>query len=525
MANRSRSPARRGDVQGISRHGDAQRAAFVTLATHDYSQGALVLTAGLRSGLPDWIDVIVFSDTELSLVPGVELRALSSLPDVPVPAFVGEPLMPNFNFCWKKLGLWSLEEYDVIVYMDADILILGNILSILEKTPPAGMLAAVPACECWRSETCNYTAPDSYDVGFYFNAGVLVFRPSTSDFSNMMGWLQHDAQTPSPALQSSEQPGSDSMPFAEQDFLNIFFEKKLCRLPPVFNALQHALRNPKHDTQLNLSDCIALHYVMGKPWAPTKHDEDFVDLQNLWRKSYQEFSTRAFLRPLWELHRVHPKLSLFLVRDYIPPATEGALLSVIYGESLQDRWVQLTSRRLLCLGGVPHPDGAICEALPPAIDEIGHALAQAGGISGLPNQCLINSYLPGQGIDAHSDGPRFKAEVAILTLEGPALMYFGLVEKKAYPLHPQRLEVLLEPRSLLVMSAEAYELYVHRIDHAKVDITRAGEEIPRAPRRTSLTLRRLKHILLEPKEVMDAATKSAKDAQWQWWNSQISEID
>ena len=48
----------------------------------------------------------------------------------------------------------------------------------------------------------------------------------------------------------------------------------------------------------------------------------------------------------------------------------------------QDRWVQLTSRRLLCLGGVPHPDGAICEALPPEIDEIGHALAQARGISG-----------------------------------------------------------------------------------------------------------------------------------------------
>lgn len=27
-------------------------------------------------------------------------------------------------------------------------------------------------------------------------------------------------------------------PFAEQDFLNIFFEKKLCRLPPVFNVPQ-----------------------------------------------------------------------------------------------------------------------------------------------------------------------------------------------------------------------------------------------------------------------------------------------
>ena len=42
---------------------------------------------------------------------------------------------------------------------------------------------------------------DSYDVGFYFNAGVLVFRPSKSDFSAMMGWLhRQDAQT-TPALQ------------------------------------------------------------------------------------------------------------------------------------------------------------------------------------------------------------------------------------------------------------------------------------------------------------------------------------
>eukprot|EP00438_Fugacium_kawagutii_P005046 Skav203637 [mRNA] locus=scaffold1120:158345:177318:+ [translate_table: standard] len=430
MADRSRSPRKDGSLQGTSRQGQAatRRTAFVTLATHDYKQGALVLTAGLRSRLPDTIDVIVFSDAELSLVPGVQLRRLSSLPDIPVPAFAGEPLMPNFKFCWKKLGLWSLEEYEVIVYMDADILILGNILSILESTPPLGMLAAVPACECWRSETCNYTAPDLYgDSAFYFNAGVLVLRPNQSDFDDMTAWMQSRAmQTRSPSSVSDSE-----MPFAEQDFLNIFFEKKICRLSPVFNALQHALKNPKHQA-LNESNCIALHYVMGKPWAPTKLEEDFVDLHNLWRRSFQEFSRQAFLRPSWDLCRVDPKLSLFLVKDYISAETEAALVASIYGESLESRWVTLSSRRLLCLGGVPHPDGAICEALPCSIEDIGRKVLAAGGLSGSPNQCLINSYLPGQGIDAHSDGPRFESEVAILTLEGPALMYFGLVEKKAY---------------------------------------------------------------------------------------------
>lgn len=123
-------------------------------------------------------------------------------------------------------------------------------------------------------------------------------------------------------------------------------------------------------------------YVMGCDWYFPLSD------------SHQEFSTRAFQRPLWELHRVHPKLSLFLVRDYIPPATEVHLLcrpSGVFNHTVccggrehfclsstgsrcrsflrqclllkgprmflyrnldgQDRWVQLTSRRLLCLGG------------------------------------------------------------------------------------------------------------------------------------------------------------------------------
>lgn len=82
---------------------------------------------------------------------------------------------------------------------------------------------------------------------------------------------------------------------------------------------------------------------------------------------------------------------------------------------------------------------------------------------------------------------------------------------------------------------QIHPIHLHMLDRllhtrappVQVDITRAGEEIPRAPRRTSLTLRRLKHVLLpaEGKSGMDEATRNAKDAQWRWWNSQISEID
>lgn len=460
---RSRSPSR------PSARSAQPSVAFVTLASAEYGPGALVLTAGLRRRLPLDVEVIAFSEAELSLVPGVTLRALSELPDVPVPAGVGEPLMANFSFCWRKLGLWALTEYDIIVYMDSDILILNEVESLLEFVPSRGMLAAVPACECWRSESCNYTAQEAGGGDFYFNAGVLVFRPSASIFSEMIAWLKDHHQHG--AVSEVLPP----MPFAEQDFLNQFFRKKVRRLPPIFNSLQHAMRNPKHQADLNTSTCVALHYVMGKPWAPkTLLEEDFADFHALWHEARQEFAARACARPAWPLRQVHEELPLFLVRDYISREVEGSLVSLIYGDFLKDRWIQLRNRALLCLGGVPHPEGAICEDLPVEIAELGRGLVDAGGMSSVPDQCLINQYLPGQGIDAHSDGPRFESEVAILTLEGPALMYFGLVEKKIYPSLPPRLELLLEPRSLLVLKREAYELYVHRIDHVTVDVTQTG---------------------------------------------------
>ncbi|CAE7308616.1 alkbh6 [Symbiodinium natans] len=481
------------------------RVAFVSLATEDYSQGALVTSATLRARLPADVDVVVFSDVELTVVPGVVVRELQDLPTVSPPQQAGEPLMPHFRFCWRKLGLWALEEYDVVVYLDSDMLVVGDISYLLDCLPQEGQLAAVPSCECWRSESCNYTAGPR--DGLYINAGLLSFRPSLLELGKMREALENWQEAKSGALQLAV---DHLMPFAEQDFLNSYFHGRILPLPSIFNALQHAMKNPKHRADLGLDKCAILHYVMGKPWdRATKLEEDVADLRALWWRAWKEGASKACLHPSWARHQVHDALPVFLVKDFIKSEAEALLISTLYGDGLQGRWTQLGRRRLLCLGGVPHPDGAICEDLPEAICELGASLARVGATEGAPNQCFVNSYSPGEGIDAHCDGPQFQPEVAILTLEGPALLHFGLVEKKAYPELPPRFEVLLEPRSLLVMRAEVYKLYVHRIDHSKVDITRDGQEVPRAKRRTSLTLRRLAHVQLESKEIEELRCQHA----------------
>ena len=44
--------------------------------------------------------------------------------------------------------------------------------------------------------------------------------------------------------------------------------------------------------------------------------------------------------------------------------------------------------------------------------------------AGPPNHVLINSYNRGQGIAPHQDGPLYEPLVAILSLDGPALLQF-----------------------------------------------------------------------------------------------------
>lgn len=165
--SRSRSPGgwrclRQGEAQGSSPEvrtptETRRRTAFVSLATEDYGRGALVMSASMRTRLPEDVDVVVFSDAELAVVPGVSVRELEDLPKVSPPQQAGEPLMPHFRFCWRKLGLWALEEYDVIFYLDSDMLAVGDVAGLLDFLPEEGQLGAVPSCECWRSESCNYT--------------------------------------------------------------------------------------------------------------------------------------------------------------------------------------------------------------------------------------------------------------------------------------------------------------------------------------------------------------------------------
>lgn len=120
--------------------------------------------------------------------------------------------------------------------------------------------------------------------------------------------------------------------------------------------------------------------------------------------------------------------------------------------------------------------------LPDWILPIAQKLTDDKKFSTLPEQVIVNEYMPGQGISAHIDCvPCFGNVIASLSLESPCIMKFENIELK------ENRDLFLEQRSLAVFRDEVRHKWTHAIPGRKSD-TINGIKIPRS-RRISLTFR------------------------------------
>ncbi|XVF84995.1 hypothetical protein PTKIN_Ptkin17bG0083500 [Pterospermum kingtungense] len=180
--------------------------------------------------------------------------------------------MAHFVINYSKLRIWNFEEYSKMVYMDADIQVYDNIDHLLET--PDGYLYAVMDCYCEKvwSHSFQYSigycqqCPDKVtwpaEMGSppppYFNAGMFVFEPSRLTFKKLLETLQITPPTP----------------FAEQDFLNMFFQKVYKPISLVYNLVLAMLW--RHPENVELDKVKVVHYCAAgsKPWRYTGKEEN-----------------------------------------------------------------------------------------------------------------------------------------------------------------------------------------------------------------------------------------------------------
>ncbi len=179
-------------------------------------------------------------------------------------------------------------------------------------------------------------------------------------------------------------------------------------------------------------------------------------------------------------------VGLSYIRDYISQQDEDLLIRTIDAQP----WMHDLKRRVQHYGwrydykARNVTSDLRIGALPDWLQTYAMCLQQGGLFTETPDQVIINEYQPGQGISAHIDCvPCFADTIASMSLGSPCVMDFTHSKTR------EKSSLLLEPRSLLVLSGDARYVWQHAIAARKTD--RYQGQIISRTRRISLTFRKV----------------------------------
>lgn len=259
--------------------------AYITMMTNGdgYAPGVEALGRSLAAtGTRERRVVMVTADVSLAArerlgAQGWEIREIEPVQN---PLSGKQLLFPRFGSVFAKLRAWELTEFDKMVWLDADTVVLHNVDELFTRPE----ISAAP----------DFLVPDQ------FNSGVMVLEPSHATFARMMDALA--------ATQSYD--GGD------QGFLNDFFGDWYAgsgdhRLPSGYNIhhfiyqFMHGHPTLKHKVEKTAK---IIHYTVQKPWqvASTVTGGSEVwwnayhgahpELDTEWRRRLHSMEDRSFDR-------------------------------------------------------------------------------------------------------------------------------------------------------------------------------------------------------------------------------------
>jgi len=198
------------------------------------------------------------------------------VPFIP-PPHDGKGIHHRFYDQYTKLNIWALDKLGIkqAVYLDADTLVRRNFDELFD-TP--FNFAAVPD-----------VYGDARGFPINFNAGVLVFRPSSAVLETMKTQLEA-AKFP--------------LKQAEQSFLNLFFATNTLRLPYAYNAnLAIKISSPAMWDGMK-DEMRIVHYTLRKPFldfgpltegeasniVTGQHNGIFAEEVEWWQRAYDQMT-------------------------------------------------------------------------------------------------------------------------------------------------------------------------------------------------------------------------------------------
>ncbi|GAA6018031.1 hypothetical protein JCM11491_000038 [Sporobolomyces phaffii] len=190
--------------------------------------------------------------------------------------------------------------------------------------------------------------------------------------------------------------------------------------------------------------------------------------------------------PLLDVATRVPRVQIMY--DFVTRAEEAFLvkhINQVGGDHTQGHknwgWKELNGRRSMAWGGtiLPNSHALVPAPFPKFMDgdwpDLVDRIAQTGvydawtdnatgtGRERGPNHCLVNEYLPAQGILPHTDGPAYVACTTTLSLASHTVLSLRSNPAAAERVVVDKIDIFLPPRSLVVLTDELYSTWLHGI--------------------------------------------------------------
>ena len=193
------------------------RHAFVTsLRSEDYLVGLQELACSLNRSNPGVPLIVLGVEGDLSSDTIAEIKQVAEYQLVE-DISINNTHHPRFALNWMKIRAWAMTEYDAIIMLDCDVIVLSSLEHIFQ----------LPTDFAWT----EHQGPDNW----FWNSGGFVFlRPCKKVQDYMINLVQTHSH-----LQFTDF-------LAEQTFFRWYFKHTGIRLPMTYNA--NALQLDKNET-------------------------------------------------------------------------------------------------------------------------------------------------------------------------------------------------------------------------------------------------------------------------------------
>ena len=233
---------------------DKKRSYITLLTNDDYLYGIMLLSETLKQVKSKYpLTVLITKDVSLpcreilnQLQIPYQLIDIISMPDALYEENVKihKKFTNNWKNCFTKYKLFDLTEYDKIVFLDADIMVLKNLDDLFDKP---NMTACVDGeyFNIWP----NY---------LHFNAGCLVIEPSHGTYLDLLKELEN----------INHEKYQRNEVIADQEVLNFYFHDwpqcRELRLNKYYNIFAPYIQeNQIEDIEKN---AYFIHFIGRKPW-------------------------------------------------------------------------------------------------------------------------------------------------------------------------------------------------------------------------------------------------------------------